>query len=85
MEFSEKGVELRGCNQSKKIVSNLILATESDWFEEYLGPTLAIKLVLDVDEAIEHINKYGSKHTDSIVSENISTTQKFMMEVDSSS
>ena len=85
MKFSEKGVELRGCNQSKKIVSNLILATESDWFEEYLGPTLAIKLVLDVDEAIEHINKYGSKHTDSIVSENISTTQKFMMEVDSSS
>jgi glutamate-5-semialdehyde dehydrogenase len=85
MEFSEKGVELRGCNQSKKIVSNLILATESDWFEEYLGPTLAIKLVLDVDEAIAHINKYGSKHTDSIVSENISTTQKFMMEVDSSS
>ena len=85
MEFSEKGVELRGCNQSMKIVGNLILATESDWFEEYLGPTLAIKLVLDVDEAIEHINKYGSKHTDSIVSENISTTQKFMMEVDSSS
>ena len=85
MKFSEKGVELRGCNQSKKIVDNLILATESDWFEEYLGPTLAIKLVLDVDEAIEHINKYGSKHTDSIVSENISTTQKFMMEVDSSS
>lgn len=85
MKFSEKGVELRGCNQSKKIVGNLILATESDWFEEYLGPTLAIKLVLDVDEAIEHINKYGSKHTDSIVSENISTTQKFMMEVDSSS
>ena len=85
MKFSEKGVELRGCNQSKKIVDNLILATESDWFEEYLGPTLAIKLVLDVDEAIEHINKYGSKHTDSIVSENISTTQKFMMGVDSSS
>ena len=85
MKFAEKGVELRGCNQSKKIVGNLILATESDWFEEYLGPTLAIKLVLDVDEAIEHINKYGSKHTDSIVSENISTTQKFMMEVDSSS
>ena len=85
MKFSEKGVELRGCNQSKKIVGNLILATESDWFEEYLGPTLAIKLVLDVDEAIEHINKYGSKHTDSIVSENISTTQKFMMGVDSSS
>ena len=85
MKLSEKGVELRGCNQSKKIVGNLILATESDWFEEYLGPTLATKLVLDVDEAIEHINKYGSKHTDSIVSENISTTQKFMMEVDSSS
>ena len=85
MKFSEKGVELRGCNQSKKIVDNLILATESDWFEEYLGPTLAIKLVLDVNEAIEHINKYGSKHTDSIVSENISTIQKFMMEVDSSS
>lgn len=85
MEFSEKGVELRGCNQSKKIVDNLILATESDWVEEYLGPTLAIKLVLDVDEAIEHINKYGSKHTDSIISENISTTQKFMVKVDSSS
>ena len=85
MEFSEKGVELRGCNQSKKIVDNLILATESDWVEEYLGPTLAIKLVLDVDEAIEHINKYGSKHTDSIISENISTTQKFMVKVDSRS
>jgi glutamate-5-semialdehyde dehydrogenase len=66
-------------------VSNLTSATESDWFEEYLAPILAVKVVSNVDEAIKHINTYSSKHTDSIVSENSSTNRKFMIEVDSSS
>lgn len=85
IKFAEKKVELRGCSQSKKIVSNLTSATESDWFEEYLAPILAVKVVSNVDEAIKHINTYSSKHTDSIVSENSSTNRKFMIEVDSSS
>lgn len=79
------GVELRGCSASQAIFSKINAATEEDWFEEYLGPILAIKVVKDLDEAIVHINHYGSHHTDSIISENYTLARRFLTEVDSSS
>lgn len=79
------GVELRGCKATQAILSKVKPATEEDWFEEYLGPILAIKIVKDLDEAIAHINHYGSHHTDSIISENYSLSRRFLTEVDSSS
>ena len=60
-------------------------ATEQDWFEEYLAPILAIRIVDDLDAAIDHIRRYGSQHTDSIVTENLSAGRRFLSEVDSSS
>ena len=61
------------------------MATEDDWHEEYLAPILAVKIVEDMDEAIDHINTYGSHHTDSIISENYTLARQFLTEVDSSS
>jgi glutamate-5-semialdehyde dehydrogenase len=78
-------VEIRGCERVRALVSSAIVATEDDWFEEYLGPIVAIKVVSSVDEAIEHINTYGSHHTDAIVSTNYKTVRHFMRAVDSSS
>ena len=78
-------VEIRGCERVRALVSSAIGATEDDWFEEYLGPIVAIKVVSSVDEAIEHINTYGSHHTDAIVSTNYKTVRHFMRAVDSSS
>lgn len=78
-------VEMRGCERVRAIVSSANAATEDDWFEEYLGPTVAVKVVSSVDEAIEHINTYGSHHTDAIVSTNYKTVRHFMRAVDSSS
>ena len=66
-------------------MSNFVDATEEDWSTEYLAPILSIKIVDDVDAAIEHINHYGSAHSVAIVTENYSTAQKFLREVDSSS
>ncbi|WP_151868704.1 glutamate-5-semialdehyde dehydrogenase [Acinetobacter soli] len=84
--YAEKHVELRGCNATRKILgSGVKTATEEDWYTEYLAPILAIKVVANIDEAIEHINKYGSHHTDAIVTENYSKVRKFLAEVDSSS
>jgi glutamate-5-semialdehyde dehydrogenase len=83
--FAEQGVELRGCDQCLALLPGLEAATESDWYEEYLAPVLAIKLVADVTAAIEHIDKYGSQHTDSIVTEHYPTGMRFLREVDSSS
>lgn len=68
-----------------EILPGAIAATEEDWSEEYLGPVLAIKVVLDMDEAIAHINRYGSHHTDAIVTEDFTRARRFMREVDSSS
>lgn len=79
------GVELRGCQATQDILSKVKPATEEDWFEEYLGPILAIKVVNNLDAAIAHINHYGSHHTDSIISENYSLSRRFLTEVDSSS
>lgn len=83
--FSEKRVELRGCERTRELISDALPATEQDWREEYLAPILAIKVVCDLDEAIAHINRYGSGHTDAIVTENYSRARRFLAEVDSSS
>lgn len=83
--YAEKGVELRGCAATQAILPNASAATEQDWYEEYLAPILAIKVVDGLDAAIEHINHYGSHHTDVIITENFSTARRFLNEVDSSS
>jgi len=79
------GVELRGCAQTQRLVSQTALATEEDWATEYLGPILAIRIVDSIQEAIAHIERWGSGHTDSIVTQQIATAQQFQREVDSSS
>lgn len=78
-------VEIRGCERVCALIDSAIPASDDDWFEEYLGPVVAIKVVTAVDEAIEHINHYGSHHTDAIVSTNYTTVRQFMRAVDSSS
>ena len=83
--YFDKGVELRGCNETQKLSSNIIKASEEDWSEEYLAPILSIKIVDSIDEAISHIEKYGSSHTEAIVTENDESSKKFLSEVDSSS
>lgn len=83
--YQDKGVELVGCEQSRVISAVIAEASEDDWYTEYLAPKLSIKIVSGMDEAIAHINKYGSHHTDAIVSQNYSKTRAFMTEVDSSS
>ena len=83
--FNEKNVELRGCEETRKILTNILAATDEDWYEEYLGPILSIKIVDNVSQAMQHIEKYGSHHTDSIVTNNDVIAQQFLREVDSSS
>jgi len=82
--YREIGVELRGCERTRAIIE-ATAASEDDWYEEYLAPVLAIKIVDGLDEAIAHINKYGSHHTDAIITENFSKARRFLNEVDSSS
>ena len=83
--YVEKGVELRGCKKSRALVKDMLDATEEDWFTEYLGPILSVRVVDGLEQAIEHINHYGSQHTDSIITEDISRSRRFLAEVDSSS
>ncbi|MDN5512342.1 glutamate-5-semialdehyde dehydrogenase [Acinetobacter sp.] len=84
--YAEKQVELRGCRETQRILSSTVKpASEEDWYTEYLGPILAVKVVSGIDEAIEHINKYGSHHTDAIITENFSLARQFLARVDSSS
>jgi len=83
--YGEIGVELRGCEATREILADAVVATEEDWNTEYLAPILSIKLVDDMDQAIAHINHYGSHHTDSIISENYTLARRFLTEVDSSS
>jgi glutamate-5-semialdehyde dehydrogenase len=85
--YLEKGVELRGCDETRRILGEAVVAkaTEEDWYTEYLGPVLAIKIMDGVTQAIDHINQYGSHHTDAIVTENYSIARQFLREVDSSS
>ncbi len=84
-EFNKEKVELRGDTETKKILKGIKTATEKDWKTEYTDLILSIKIVKNVEEAIQHINKYGSGHTDSIVTENKKTAEKFLSFVDSSS
>jgi len=82
--FDKEGVELRGCKKTQSFI-DCNAATEEDWSTEYLAPILAIKVVEDLDEAIAHINTYSSQHTDTIITQDISKTRRFMREVDSAS
>ncbi len=79
-----KGVELRGCERTRALIE-AVAATEEDWSTEYLAPILSIRVVDGLDAAIEHINHYGSHHTDAIVTEDLGESRVFMAEVDSSS
>ena len=83
--YAEAGVELRGCERTRAILPNVLAASEQDWYEEYLAPVLAIRVVDGIDEAIAHINQYGSQHTDTIVTRDHSHAMRFLREVDSSS
>ena len=86
IKYAEKGVQLRGCPVTQDILQNKVCAaTEEDWSTEYLAPVLSIKVVRNIDEAIRHINYYGSHHTDSIVTNNYVHSQLFLRAVDSSS
>ena len=83
--FIDKGVELRGDDMSRNLVPEMEKATEDDWYAEYLAPVLAVRVVKGLDEAMEHIAKYGSQHTDAIVTEDKARADRFIREVDSSS
>ena len=88
--YAAKGVEMRGCPESLAILQSvagakLVPATEQDWSEEYLAPIISVKVVADVDEAIAHINRYSSHHTDAILTTNHLHAQRFLREVDSAS
>jgi len=83
--YTEKGVEMRGCDKTRAILPSIKVASEEDWSEEYLAPVLSIKIVSGIDEAIDHINEYGSQHTESIVTEDFNRGRRFIAEVDSSS
>jgi glutamate-5-semialdehyde dehydrogenase len=78
-------VELRGCPQTRDLLPDAKIATEDDWRAEYLAPILAIHVVKDMDEAMDHIATYGSAHTDAIITEDYSRARRFLREVDSSS
>jgi glutamate-5-semialdehyde dehydrogenase len=81
--FKGAGVEIRGCGETIRIVSGIKRANEEDWYKEYLDLVLSVRVVDDVDGAIEHIMKYGSYHSDAIVTKNKKTTERFLNEVDS--
>ncbi len=83
--YREVGVELRGCTTTCKVIPGCIAALAEDWDSEYLAPILSIRIVKDIDEAMDHIRAHSSAHTESIVTENITRAHRFMREVDSSS
>ena len=83
--YASKGVELRGCERSRAIVPSMQPAAEVDWYAEYLAPILAIRVVDSLDDAIAHVAKYGSRHTDAIVTQDFAAAMRFLREVDSSS
>ncbi|TBV05560.1 glutamate-5-semialdehyde dehydrogenase [Stutzerimonas kirkiae] len=84
--YVQKGVELRGCPRTRELLGEAVnAAREEDWATEYNAPILSIRILDSLDEAIEHINRYGSQHTDAIVTENFTDARRFLTEVDSSS
>lgn len=87
--YVSEGVEMRGCEKTQELLKghaiDAVLAVEEDWSTEYLAPILSIKIVADIDAAIDHINLYSSQHTESIITENYTRSRRFLREVDSSS
>ena len=83
--YTEKGVEIRGCSETQRWISNATPAQETDWATEYLAPILSIKVVADLETAIQHIEQYSSAHTDAIITQNISNSRQFINRVNSSS
>jgi len=83
--YREKGVELRGCERTRAVLSDIGIATDEDWRTEYLAPILSIRIVDGIDQAIDHIALYSSQHTDSIITEDYARARRFLREVDSSS
>jgi len=85
--FADKGVEMRGCARTRSVLAafEVKAATEEDWATEFLAPIVSIRIVADLDEAIDHIERYGSHYTDSILTEHWSHAQRFLREVDSAS
>ena len=83
--YQDKGIELRGDDATRKLVPGIKAATEEDWYTEYLAAILAVRVVDGLDQAIEHIARYGSQHTDAIVTEDKARADRFLREVDSSS
>jgi glutamate-5-semialdehyde dehydrogenase len=83
--FVENRIELRGCEQTQKLLPDVAPATEEDWHSEYLAPILSVKVVDGIQQAIDHINHYGSGHTDGIVTQSLSLARLFEEQVDSAS
>ena len=83
--YADRGVELRGCARARALLPDIHAAAEEDWSTEYLAPILSIKVVAGLDQAIAHINRYGSRHTDAIVTRDYGRARRFLTEVDSSS
>ena len=84
-KFAEHALEIRACPQAMALMPCALAATEQDWYQEYLAPVLAVRVVSGLDEAIAHINQYSSAHTEAIVTEDFSRAQRFLREIDSSS
>ncbi len=82
--YKEAGVEIRGCDATRKVLADAKIASEEDWYAEFLDLIIAVKVVDDMDEAIKHIEKYGSLHTESIITESYERSQRFLREVNSS-
>ena len=84
-KFVQKNIEIRGCKRTKDIIGEIKLATDQDYFEEYLGPYISCIVVDSLEEAINHINKYSSKHTEAIITDNEANGLEFIRSIDSSS
>ena len=84
-QLNAHNVEIRGCEKICKLIDGAVAATEQDWSDEYLAPIISMKVVAGIDEAIAHINRYSSQHTDSIMTDDFNRAQRFLREVDSSS
>jgi len=82
--LAERGIEIRGDDRTRKLLSDAAAATEEDYRAEYLGPVISVKVVDSLDEAIEHINEYGSQHTEAIVTRDLEAARQFAARVDSS-
>jgi glutamate-5-semialdehyde dehydrogenase len=83
--FAAKGVEVRGCGRARALLPQAVPATEADWDTEYLAPIISVKVVDSLDEAIAHINRHGSHHTDAILTTHHPSAMRFLREVDSAS